>query len=150
LLDSIQEQGRDRSTNQQPNTAGFSRSVNANGGGNNPPGGGGFNIPDLGGFRRTIGGGTNAAGNAGRSLGSRLLGGLTSAPALGALGYGAMGYGLLKGIEETGKTPEGAKQTTENMLGGLDPSGMNTKIGDSGLTPDETERLNKKQQKEKE
>jgi len=161
LLDSLQEQNRDKS-NTQTNTTGFSRSIGgAPSGGNAPNGGGGFQIPDLGGFKRSIGTGaagggfkrsigTGAAGNAGRSLGSRLLGGLTSAPALGAMAYGALGYGVLNGIEETGKTPEGAKQTTQNIMGGLDPSGMNTKIGDSGLTPDETERLNKKQQKEKE
>jgi len=149
LLDSIQEQGRDRSTNQPPNASGFSRSVNEKSPGNNPPSNNpGFQMPDLGGFRRNIGNG--AAGNAGRSLGSRLLGGLTSAPALGAMAYGALGYGVLNGIEETGKTPEGAKQTTQNIMGGLDPSGMNTKIGQVDMTDEERAIEKKKQEKEKE
>lgn len=134
LLDSIQEQGRDRSTNQQPNTAGFSRSVNASasGGTNNPSGSGGFNIPDLGGFRRTIGGGANAAPTAAQpGKFSRFMRGAAR------IGAGAIGGGLLGGAAYGMMSPDQQAALNE-MTGGngdLALTGAGTVLGGAAATP---------------
>ena len=81
---------------------------------------------------RAVGRGAGAIARGAGTLGQSALSflGTTAGAATAAgAGFGAMGYGVMKGIEGTGKTEEGAKQTNDNMMGGLDPSGMNVPIG---------------------